>query len=51
MAVFRYIDVAFNALFLAEFVLKSFAVGLRPYLSNRWNVLDVVLLLGSVACT
>lgn len=48
----NYFDYVFTAIFVAEMLLKWVALGLvlhpRAYLRNAWNVLDFVVVMGSV---
>jgi len=44
----RIFNFVFTAVFTIEFVLKTAALGVRRYTADRWNQLDVVIVLLSI---
>jgi len=38
----------FTAIFIIEVIVKNFALGIRLYFSDGWNIFDFIIVLGSL---
>jgi len=43
----KYIEIIFIVIFTLEALIKLLAMGIKSYMSDTWNVFDLVVLIGS----